>query len=78
MPYVNENDIVKCDVDALYSGEFPLDTATIGDAELLGYCEGSPYPAPTNGRATFLSGAMIDTIRQNPPGWDSVDRTCGD
>lgn len=62
MSYVDDDTLVKCDLDALYHGDIQIETICTEEIDAINDSEGVLEP----------------DVRPNPPGWDAVDRTCGD
>lgn len=86
MTYIDDDSIVKCNLDKLYSGDLLLEgNLEVGD--IIGYAE-DVVKLPGLSIDSYLAQQrpIIDPLHlaQTPPpsgtlqGWDSVDRICGD
>ncbi len=83
MPYIDDNDIVKCDLDTLYSGDILYDVTCDpeGDQDqspkpisLIAFSESCVVTPEELATAEITYPAPMLPLQ----GWDSVDRICGD
>lgn len=89
MTYIDDTALeLKCDVDALYHGDIPIEAVGTEDVEVSGYSEGSLASAKDGDQPIVIEGSPMTPTglfyqaqasrRTIAEQWAMVDRICGD
>lgn len=91
MPYIDDNDVVTCNLDALYCGDMlhegydESDFAPIVESQGTLMAANVPFVNLSEGTSAIASvhafpapAHPVEVRSGTLPGWDVVDRICGD